>query len=404
MPSAAPSAPVHTPSQAFRPRRRPESPLITIAVPAYNRPGMLAETLASIAAQTVKVPIEVIVCDDLGMPETRAAVERYAPRPFFYSANPSTLGAVANWNRCLRMARGQWVMVLHEDDALYPWYFECILPRLRPGITAVCTMTSRGPKAPKVDRPPKFPPVEVYPPRHFLKSSMTPFPGVLVRRDVALRLGGFDENWGPVADYEFWYRLGCAGKVEVVRAVGAFYRVAHGQWTESVWGRMLKLTHLLRLKIAAEQFPENPRASRWLARFFTSRNARCYAQRFEERPRTLLRCLSLGRIPLAKAPSGWVWQAFRFVSVVIPSPGRRPHPSTGYRKLASATTTTTLAWSLQGGAPSPRGSGSGPLLGFRAPRRGLRPAIAAAGRRAPVRGPAGSAPDRPCDLVSRPAA
>ena len=339
-------APIVIDSCALPPRRRAESPLITIAVPAYNRPGLLAEALASIAAQTIKIPLEVIVCDDLGMPETRAIVEKYSSEPFFYSPNPVTLGAVGNWNRCLNIARGKWVMVLHEDDMLYPWYLECVLPRLGTGISAVCTMTSRGPVPPEVRPPPESPDVIVHSPRHFLKSSMTPFPGVLVRRDVALRLGGFDEKWGPVADYEFWYRLGCAGRVEVVRAIGAFYRVAHGQWTESVWDRMLRLTHLLRLRIAAEQFPSHRRAGRWLARFFTSRNARCYAFRFPERPCALRRCLSLGREPFARIPSGWVWQVLRYVS----KPGHpkdqlatRTHSPFGLRKPVPASTTATLA-------------------------------------------------------------
>jgi hypothetical protein len=149
---------------------------------------------------------------------------------------------------------------------------------------------------------------------------MTPFPGVLVRRDVAVRLGGFDERWGPIADYEFWYRLGCAGRITVVRAVGAFYRVAPGQWTERVWARMLALTHLLRLRIASEQFSAYPRAGRWLARFFTYRNACCYARRFRERPAILRRCLALGRLPFAGLPSGWVWQALRLASRTGPRP------------------------------------------------------------------------------------
>jgi glycosyltransferase involved in cell wall biosynthesis len=236
-----------------------EPPLITIAVPAYNRPGMLAETLASIAAQTVRVPLEVIVCDDGHLPETRAVVDRYAPQSFVYCANPGTLGAVGNWNRCLSLARGHWVMILHEDDTLYPWYLESVLPHLRSECAAVCTQTSRGAVAPYLRRPRAAACVRAYLPRHFIKSSMTPFPGVLIRRQVATRLGGFDERWGPLADYEFWYRLACAGRVEVVRTVAAFYRVAPGQWTERVWGRMLGLTHLLRLKIAREQFPQHPR-------------------------------------------------------------------------------------------------------------------------------------------------
>jgi glycosyltransferase involved in cell wall biosynthesis len=296
-----------------------ESPLITIAVPAFDRPTMLAETLASIAAQTAHVSLEVIVCDDGALPETRAVVERFSRETFRYSPNPVPLGAVGNWNQCLRLARGKWVMVLHEDDTLYPWYFELVLPHLGDESVAVCTRTSRGLVAPSARPPLVAPRVKSYLPRYFLKSSMTPFPGVLIRREVALRLGGFDEKWGPIADYEFWYRLSCAGRIEVVRTIGAFYRVAPGQWTERIWGRMLGLAHLLRLKIAREQFPEHPRTGRWLARFFTYRNACCYAKRFRTRPEILQRCLSLRCAPmLARLPTGWVWEALKFASRVGP--------------------------------------------------------------------------------------
>lgn len=295
--------------------RRPEgTPLITIAVPAYNRPSMLLETLTSIAAQTIRVPIEVIVCDDGGLERTRDMVRQFPTETFTYLRNLENLGAVQNWNRCLRAARGEWVMVLHEDDALYPWYLECVLPHLNGDAAAVCTKTSRGAVMPTECRPVVSPPVRTYPPQYFLKSSMTPFPGVLVRRDVALRLGGFDDRWGPIADYEFWYRLACAGPVKVVRAVGAFYRVAPGQWTERVWGRMLSLAHLLRLKIAREQFPNHPRSGRWLARFFTYGNARAYAARFGSGPAGLGRCLGLGRGARGRMPSGWVWQALKVAS------------------------------------------------------------------------------------------
>jgi hypothetical protein len=153
-----------------------------------------------------------------------------------------------------------------------------------------------------------------YVPRYFLKSSMSPFPGVLMRRDVALRIGGFDESWGPLADYEFWYRLACAGRVEVVGAVAAFYRVAPGQWTERIWKRMLRQTHLLRLRIAREQFPASPRLGLWAARFFTFRNARCYGKRFGAGSSVLARCMRLGSMPFTQLPSGWIWQALKFAS------------------------------------------------------------------------------------------
>jgi glycosyltransferase involved in cell wall biosynthesis len=109
-----------TKTGAAHARRRAARPLITIAIPAYNRPALLAEALASIERQTVSLPIEVIVCDDGRMDETRAVVARAGRGNYIYMANDAPLGAVGNWNKCLSVARGEFVMVLHEDDALYP--------------------------------------------------------------------------------------------------------------------------------------------------------------------------------------------------------------------------------------------------------------------------------------------
>lgn len=283
-------------------------PLITFAIPAYSRPALLAEALRALAAQAGP-DCELVVCDDGNRAETRQLAEAFPGGRYFGHERP--LGAVANWNECLARARGEWVTVLHEDDLLYPWYLDCVRPRLRPGLAAVCVRTVQGAAPPELARPAGAAGAWAYPPRFFLKSSMTPFPGVLLRRELAQRLGGFDPRWGGLADYEFWYRLACAGPVEVVRAEAAFYRVAPGQWTEREWKRMITLTHLLRLRIAREQFAGAPRRGRWLARFFTHRNAQAYARRFAERPASLQRALRLGRIPLASVPSGWVWQALK---------------------------------------------------------------------------------------------
>ncbi len=291
-------------------------PLVTFGIPAFNRPGLLAETLASIAAQVTSAHYEVIVCDDGAQPETAAIVARFRADRFFYHRNVPTLGAIGNWNEVMRRARAPWVMVLHEDDTLYPWYLATVLPRLRDDLAAVCTRTVSGEVPPDLPTPaaPADAKRRTYVPRYFLKSSMTPFPGVLVRRELALRLGGFPERAGPIADYGFWYRLACAGRIEVIREVAVFYRVSDDQWTASVWPMMIRQMHLLRLRIAREQFPKSPRWGRWLARFFTYRNALSYAARFPERPASLQRACRLGRICGARLPSGWVWAALQLSS------------------------------------------------------------------------------------------
>ena len=286
-------------------------PLISFAIPAYNRPALLKEALDSILAQTAPAPYEVVVTDDLGLEETKVLVEGYPKDRFRYVRNEKPCGAVANWNRGLFLAKGSWVTVLHEDDALFPQFLELVLPLLQEDTVAVAVKTIQGETMPRIDPVTALPEVWDYPPRFFMKSAMTPFPGVMVRRETALALSGFDEGWGPLADFDFWYRLACAGRVCVVREVGAFYRVSPGQWTERAWVRMLRLGHLMRLRIAREQFGANRSAGVWMARFFTLRNARSYKKRFAERPATLDRALSFSRIRFAWAPSGWVWQVLK---------------------------------------------------------------------------------------------
>jgi glycosyltransferase involved in cell wall biosynthesis len=277
-------------------RTVPRTPLITIAIPAYNRPHLLREALASIAAQRECDDFEVLVCDDGGLAETRRVVEAAAlPRLRFY-VNRTRLGAVQNWNRCLALATGRWVTILHEDDTLYPWFLASIMPRLRPGLAALAVRCAQSDAPPVLDPPAPGRAPRAYARPWFLKSSMTPFPGVVFPRELALKIGGFDPREGGIADYAFWYALARAGRIETLPVTAAFYRVSEAQWTARAWPEMLRRAHLLRLRIARAEFPRHPRLGRWLARFYTARMARSYAHRFKETPATLVRAHSFRRI------------------------------------------------------------------------------------------------------------
>jgi glycosyltransferase involved in cell wall biosynthesis len=281
--------------------------LITIGIPCYNRPALLAEALASIAAQREYADFEVVVCDDGGLPETRRVVAESAVPTIRLYVNRPALGPVRNWNRCIELAAGRWVTILHEDDLLYPWFLQAVTRRLRNEVAAVAVKCVQGRTPPALAEPARKPRVVLYPPMWFLKAAMTPFPGVVFRRDVALRLGGFNPQEGGLADYAFWYELARGGPVETLRTPAAFYRVNEGQWTEREWPTMLRRAHRLRLRIAREQFGPRSRVGRWIARFYTSRMARAYSRRFPEAPAVLSRARQFEKIPFSRLPSGWVW-------------------------------------------------------------------------------------------------
>jgi glycosyltransferase involved in cell wall biosynthesis len=287
------------------------TPTVTIGIPAYNRPELLQQTLASIAAQRGNHAFEVVVCDDGGLAETRRVVEQSAVTDIRYFINRPALGAVRNWNCCIELAGAPWVTILHEDDALFPWFLDTITPYLKPDVAAVAIRCLQGEQFTARDEAPSRPTAKPYPAIWFVKGSMTPFPGAVFPRELALRLGGFDPKQGGTADHAFWYALARAGRFDVVRHISAFYRVNPGQWTEREWPAMLRQVHLLRLRVGREQLPTMPRLGRWLARFYTARSARSYAKRFQERPAVLARAQQFERMPLAWLPSGWVWAFLR---------------------------------------------------------------------------------------------
>ena len=68
-------------------RMRPVAPLVTIGIPAYNRPHLLRETLASLAAQQNFADFEVVVCDDGELADTRLAVEQCGLSSIRYYVN-----------------------------------------------------------------------------------------------------------------------------------------------------------------------------------------------------------------------------------------------------------------------------------------------------------------------------
>ncbi len=99
-------------------------PLVTIGIPAYNRPAGLGRAIRSELEQDYR-EVEVLVSDDAS-PDP--AVERTAlkladadPR-LRYVRQPRNLGHAGNYQWVLQAARGQYFMWLADDDWIDPDY------------------------------------------------------------------------------------------------------------------------------------------------------------------------------------------------------------------------------------------------------------------------------------------
>ena len=98
----------------------PDGPLVSVVIPTYNRRHLVERAVRSAVAQTY-AKVDVCVVDDASTDGTVEALEPLAAEGRIrLERNPTNLGMVANFNRCLELSRGDVVLPLGSDDTIDP--------------------------------------------------------------------------------------------------------------------------------------------------------------------------------------------------------------------------------------------------------------------------------------------
>ncbi|MHB1456390.1 MAG: glycosyltransferase family 2 protein [Armatimonadota bacterium] len=126
---------------------RVSPPLLTICIPTYNRYDLLRQGLQAIAQQMTEIPldqVEIIVSDNASSDQTRQVIERFTQEYkdicLRYFRHPQTIKGDANIYGVTKLARGDYVFLVSDDDILLPGAISKILAeiRKRPGLGALC--------------------------------------------------------------------------------------------------------------------------------------------------------------------------------------------------------------------------------------------------------------------------
>jgi abequosyltransferase len=105
-------------------------PLLTIAIPTFNRSGVLRQLLVSLSAQ---IPddgsVEVLISDNASPDETSGVVDgaRKECAHIGYIRNPENIGPDANFLQCYERAAGKYVWIFSDDDLFRPGALKEIL-------------------------------------------------------------------------------------------------------------------------------------------------------------------------------------------------------------------------------------------------------------------------------------
>jgi hypothetical protein len=118
-----------------------DRPKWSVVIPVHNCANYLARALPEVVSQLAnRDDAEIIVVDDASSDKPQQVVDRLGRGRVQYRPNPGRLCAVGTFNRCLALATGELVHLMHGDDAVLPGFYTAMEQALAEPtvVAAVC--------------------------------------------------------------------------------------------------------------------------------------------------------------------------------------------------------------------------------------------------------------------------
>jgi len=217
-------------------------PAVSVMMPVYNALPYVAEAVRSILTQTMG-DFELVVIDDGSTDGSKQLLEAQAARDErIRLISRENRGISATRQQMLETARGEYVAVLDADDVALPDRLEKQRAFLDSNSDVVCV----GGSFDAIDEAGRFLRVFELPTEHeqidqslIRGVNVICHSAVMMRRKVALAVGGYDPLLAPSEDYDLWLRMGEVGRLANLPQVLVRYRY-HGSSASSL-GRQIQM-------------------------------------------------------------------------------------------------------------------------------------------------------------------
>ena len=206
-----------------------ESPFITIAIPTYKRSDLLKEAIDSALNLECEWYYEILVVDNNPQrgDETETLMHLYSEEACIsYYKNAENVGMVNNWNRLYELAKGKWVVMLHDDDMLRPDFLKKMLPFFKDEI-GMCVCKHQILQDGKLSKSKEYR-------NSYEQVALIDFAwgdciaepvGVCMQKDKVIHLGGFNADFYPTSDYCFFALFAKNFKILILNEQLAIYRI-----------------------------------------------------------------------------------------------------------------------------------------------------------------------------------
>ena len=215
-------------------------PLVSVIIPTYNRAGVVGTAIESVLQQTY-ASLEIIIVDDGSTDGTEGALRRFGDK--ITTVRQRNSGPAAARNRGIRESRGDIVAFLDSDDLWLPEKLERqvgLLERLDGQVSCCVSNVSlafsdRRPSTsfatalifPSTDEGTWTNALEVLSTRFLLFNQ-----AVAIRREVLMEIGGFNEGYLYMEDYDLALRLALRGPFAYIREPLAVWRPTEGSLSQ----------------------------------------------------------------------------------------------------------------------------------------------------------------------------
>jgi glycosyltransferase involved in cell wall biosynthesis len=211
------------------------SPTVSVIIPTYNHAHFLPQAVQSVFEQTCQ-DFEIIVVDDGSTDNTRQVAQNYADRRFRYIYQENR-GLAASRNTGLNAARGKYVAFLDADDIFLPRKLEVQVdwlerhPSYGMVLSGYYIINEQSETVKSISPWTAVPTLEL---KDWLFTNPAPPNTVLLKKGWVDRVGGFDERFRRIEDWDLWLRLTYAGcKAAWVKENLSGYRLSPGQMTKN---------------------------------------------------------------------------------------------------------------------------------------------------------------------------
>jgi glycosyltransferase involved in cell wall biosynthesis len=182
---------------------------VTVVIPTRDRWHLLARNALRTALGQEAVAHEVVVVDDGSRDETYARLTELDEPRLRVVRHERSLGVAGARNAGIATARGEWIAFLDDDDVWAPHKLRRQLDVAREAgagfaYGGVVSVSEEG----VVNYPFVLPDPDALLDELLERSSLPAgCSNVIVRADLVRRLGGFDEQFFQLADWDLWIRL-----------------------------------------------------------------------------------------------------------------------------------------------------------------------------------------------------